>query len=170
MKEIVDAVLFQIQESGYADRLRNGVVLTGGCANLANCANLIKLMSGYNVRIGFPKAKSLSYSGCPGIADTGAVATVGMLLYVREDTHLNCTEEVPFVKTQGKPATQPVEEPVEQTTTGSVFDTEGWEVKKEEKPKKEPKPKKSNFLINWTKKLAPVEDFVGGLYDKIEEN
>ena len=77
---------------------------------------------------------------------------------------------MPFVKTQGKPATQPVEEPAEETTTGSVFDTEGWEVKKEEKPKKEPKPKKSNFLINWTKKLAPVEDFVGGLYDKIEEN
>ena len=173
VKEIVDAILFLIQDSGYADRLRNGVVLTGGCANLAGCANMIKQMSGYNVRIGFPKTRNLSFSGCPGIADTGAVATVGMLLYAREDTHLNCTEDVPFVKmpVAGKAsAAQPVEEVAEVETSGSVFDKAGWEVKPEEKPEKKPKPKKSGFLLKWTKKLAPVEDFVGGLYDKIEEN
>ena len=164
-KEIIDAVLFEIQDSGYADRLRNGVVLTGGCANLTGCANLIKQMSGYNVRIGFPKTKKLSFSGCPGIADTSAVATVGMLLFAREDKHLNCTEEVPFVKV-------PVEE--EPDTAGSVLDSSAWETKEPEpkkEVKKEPKPKRESLFVRWTKTgLKPVEDFVGGLYDKLEEN
>ena len=163
-QEIVDAVLFQIQDSGYADRLRNGVVFTGGCANLAGCANLIKQMSGYNVRIGFPKIKKLSFSGCPGIADTSAVATVGMLLYAREDKHLNCTEDVPFAAPEA---------PVEQDNTeGSVLDSKAWETEEPApKPKKEPKPKRRSLFVSWDKKpLKPIEDFIGGLYDKMEEN
>ena len=98
---------------------------------------------------------------------------IALLIYAREDTHLNCTEDVPFVKMPvagNAPAAQPVEEAADMATTGSVFDKEGWEVKPEGKPEKKPKPKKSGFLLSWTKKLAPVEDFVGGLYDKIEEN
>lgn len=165
VKEIVDAVLFQIQASGYADLLRNGVVLTGGCANLAGCANFIKQMSGYNVRIGFPKTKKLSFSGCPGIADTSAVATVGMLLFAREDFHLNCTEEVPLKQA-------PVAE--EPDTTGSVLDSSAWETQDpapKKEPRREPKPKREGFLFKWTKvPLKPIEDFVGGLYDKMEDN
>ena len=93
VREIVEALLFQIQDSGYADRLRGGVVLTGGCANLVNCANLIKEMSGYNVRAGFPKLRSMIASDCPGIGEAGAAATVGMLLKAGKDVHLNCTGE-----------------------------------------------------------------------------
>lgn len=173
MKEIVDAVLFQIQESGYADRLRNGVVLTGGCANLAGCANLIKQMSGYNVRTGFPRAKKFSFSGCPGIGDTGAASTVGMLLYARNDMHLNCTEEVPVSRANGgvehsETVTGSTPDPEE--TEGSVFDQGVWEVKAPEKKKKE-RPSKESIFVKWTKKaVKPVEEFVGGLYDKMEEN
>ena len=173
-KEIIDAILFQIQDSGYADRLSNGVVLTGGCANLAGCANLIKDMSGYNVRIGFPKTRKLSFSGCPGIGETAAASTVAMLLYAREDTHLNCIEEV-----IRKPAKQEVQaqEPaaeVEEETAGSVFDQATWEVSVPRK-KKAPKDQKENKLFTWIKRNAqvaakPVEEFVGGLYDKMEEN
>ncbi|MCR5520214.1 MAG: cell division protein FtsA [Bacteroidales bacterium] len=165
VREIVDAILFQIQESGYADRLRNGVVLTGGCANLAACANLIKEMSGYNVRIGFPRAKKFAFSGFPGISDTGAVSTIGMLLYARNDKHLNCIEEL--VSSAKKEETAQ-EEKVD--NGGTVFDPATWEVKEPEKPKKA-KTEKENFLIKWTKKaVKPVEDFVGGLYDKMEDN
>ena len=164
MKEIIDAVLFQIQESGYADRLRNGVVLTGGCANLAGCANLIKQMSGYNVRTGFPRSKKFTFSGCAGIVDTAAAATVGMLLCAKNDIHLNCTEEVP------DSATVSVDTPAPEETEGSVFDQGVWEVKTPEKKKKE-RPAKESILVKWTKKaVKPVEDFVGGLYDKMEEN
>lgn len=175
-REILDAILFKIQESGYADRLRNGVVLTGGCANLAGCANLIKEMSGYTVRIGYPRAKKFSFSGCPGIIETGAVSTVGMLLYAREDRHLNCIEELPAVPETSVPenAPEPAGTPEPEKVSGSVLDQTAWEVRKPEKARA-PKNSKENMLFKWIKKqtqnvVKSGEDFVGGLYDKIEDN
>lgn len=169
VREIVDAILYLIQESGYADRLRNGVVLTGGCANLAGCANLIKEMSGYNVRIGFPRAKKFSFSGCAGIGETDAASTIGMLLYAREDRHLNCIEEVVKKVERSETVSGAVTAPG--NTDGSVFDPTEWEVKQEKKQKPQKTEKKDNFLVRWTKKsLKAGEDFVGGLYDKMEEN
>ncbi len=182
VKEIVEAILFQIQESGYADRLRNGVVLTGGCANLAGCANYIKEISGYNVRIGFPRAKRFTFSGCPGIGETGAVSTVGMLLYARQDSHLNCIEEMPVSNVPEKKSAAPAETAAEQPAAtpenevaGSVFDQSVWEVRKKEKPRKSEKPTRDNIFVKWTKKISqvtvkPMEELVGGLYDKMEEN
>jgi cell division protein FtsA len=181
-REILDAILFKIQESGYADRLRNGVVLTGGCANLAGCANYIKEISGYNVRIGFPRAKRFTFSGCPGIGETGAVSTVGMLLYARQDSHLNCIEEMPVSNGSDKKAPAPAETAAEQLAAvpenevaGSVFDQSVWEVRKKEKPKKNEKPARDSIFVKWTKKISqvtvkPMEELVGGLYDKMEEN
>jgi cell division protein FtsA len=89
VKEIVEAILYEIQISGYADKLGNGIVLTGGCANLTNCANYIKELSGYNVRIGYPR-HLFSASGCNGVYETEAVASIGMILAAKTDKCLNC--------------------------------------------------------------------------------
>ena len=67
-REIIDAILYSIQQSGLAQQLRSGVVLTGGGANLANLKNLVKDMSGYSVRIGYPK-HLFSAAGCTGVYD-----------------------------------------------------------------------------------------------------
>lgn len=91
-KEIIEAILFEIQQSGYADRLRSGIVLTGGGANLANITNLIKDLSGYTVRLGFPRCKNLSCEGISGLTETSAAATVGMIIAGRDRTDINCTE------------------------------------------------------------------------------
>ena len=92
-REIIEAVLWQIQDSGYADKLRNGIVLTGGGANLVNLANLFKEMSGYTVRIGYPRSQAFTASGCSGTGETGAVASIGMILEAKRDYRLNCIEE-----------------------------------------------------------------------------
>lgn len=92
-REIVQAILFLVQESGFADRLRCGIVLTGGGANLANLTNLIKEESGYNVRVGFPLARKFSSDGCPGIGEAEAAASVGMILEAATDPFLNCISE-----------------------------------------------------------------------------
>ena len=180
-KEIVNAILYQIQESHYADRLRSGVVITGGGAYLANLGNLIKEMSGYNVRLGFPRTRTLSAEGCDGINEAGAVASVAMILSAAKDEHLNCIDEIPV------PEPEPVEEtaaeeaaPVEEVKdyTGSIFDP----LANIEKPKPAPKPKtqKSSSMLKgfgipiWKKmkdaaKLG-FEGTLGGLYDDIETN
>lgn len=51
-REIIDAILYEIQASGYADRLKNGVVLTGGGASMLNIGTFIKELSGYNTKVG----------------------------------------------------------------------------------------------------------------------
>ena len=54
MKEIIDLVNFQIQASGYQDKLMTGIVLTGGGSQLRNLPQLFSYLTGKEVRIGYP--------------------------------------------------------------------------------------------------------------------
>jgi cell division protein FtsA len=54
MEEIIDAVNFEIQNSGYADKLAAGVVITGGGAMLKHLPQLMKFKTAMDVRIGLP--------------------------------------------------------------------------------------------------------------------
>lgn len=54
MEEIIDAVTFEIQNSGYSDKLAAGIVLTGGGALLKHLPQLVKFRTGFDVRIGLP--------------------------------------------------------------------------------------------------------------------
>ena len=128
-KEIIAALLFQIQESGFADRLRCGIVLTGGCANLVNLGNLIKEMSGYNVRIGFPLASKFSSDGCPGIGEAEAANSIALVLEAAGDPYLNCIEESEAPK---KESASTEEEPPRET----LFKEDEFEKIEKEKIKK----------------------------------
>lgn len=94
MKEIIEALMFRIQESGFASEedLRAGVVVTGGGAELVNCANYIKELSGYTVKVGRPR-KLFSCEGCPEASETSAATSMGMILSARNDRFLNCVNE-----------------------------------------------------------------------------
>jgi cell division protein FtsA len=54
MEEIIDAVIYEIENSGYMDKLSAGIVLTGGGAMLKNLNQLVKFKTGLDVRIGYP--------------------------------------------------------------------------------------------------------------------
>jgi cell division protein FtsA len=54
MEEIIDAVNFEIQNSGYADKLAAGVVITGGGSMLKHLPQLMKFKTAMDVRIGLP--------------------------------------------------------------------------------------------------------------------
>ena len=156
-REIIEAILFLIQSSGYADKLCNGIVLTGGGANLANLPNLFKDMSGYNVRIGYPRIRRIGTEGCPGTAEASATASIAMLLSACEDPRLNCINEFrkPDPKNTGA------------DTKGTVFEDvpeagakKGG--KKQEKPEKPEKPSRFRITLN------KVENTIGGLFDNME--
>lgn len=89
-EEIVEAMLYEIECSGFADNLKSGIVITGGGAAMANIANLIKEMSGYNVRTGYP-IRFFASDGCEGCNDTGAATSIGMILTAKNEKGLNCT-------------------------------------------------------------------------------
>ena len=54
MEEIIDAVMFEIENSGCMDKLSAGLVLTGGGALLKHLAQLVRFQTGMDVRIGYP--------------------------------------------------------------------------------------------------------------------
>lgn len=193
-REIVQAILFLIQESGFADRLRCGIVLTGGGANLANLTNLIKEESGYNVRVGFPLARKFSSDGCPGIGEAEASASVGMVLEASTDPFLNCISEA--VKAEKPAEEQPKEVAPDDNGQGNLFSKEdfGKEVdtkikrvpsggkKRQEKAPRQAKPKDdpekpSGFKVFWNKmgqKVGSVlekgfEGTLAGFYDDMDK-
>ncbi|MBO4230297.1 MAG: cell division protein FtsA [Bacteroidales bacterium] len=142
MKEIIEALLYHIQASGYAseDQLRAGVVVTGGGAELVNCANYIKELSGYSVKVGYPR-RFFSCEGCAEATEASAATSMGMILAAKGDQLLNCVKEAPARRywTAPKPApeaAQPevsVSEPVEVTA-----EPQPVEVVVEPKPVEEP--------------------------------
>lgn len=99
LKEIIEAILYEIQQSGYADQLLSGVVITGGGANLTNCCNYFKELSGYNVRKGYPITKFSCNRAC-GIFETDAAILMSMIL-ASKNTVDNCcayVDEKPAVE------------------------------------------------------------------------
>ena len=162
-REIVDAVLYYIQESGLQNSLRSGLVITGGGAELANFIPLIKDMSGYEVRKGYPRYM-FSASVGSGVYSTSATSAIGMVLAAKEDHLPDC------VTKPEKPEEPAEEEMVEVEVTNEtptvpddmLFAPEDFgapvEPEVKEKPKPEPKVKK----VKVTKKRlsAPYSQYM----------
>lgn len=109
MKEIIEALLYHIQNSGYAseDILRAGVVVTGGGAEIVNCANYIKDLSGYSVKIGYPR-RFFSCEDCPEAGEASAATSMGMILAAKADKMLNCVNEAPARRYWTAPKPRPL--------------------------------------------------------------
>ena len=156
-REIIEAILFLIQESGYAEKLRSGIVLTGGGANLANLTLLIKEMSGYNVRIGYPQTKKISLEGCGMICETSAASSVGMLLSAKKERLLNCTDKMPEVPDNDMKDT--VFEQFPETGNGDA------DAEKTPKRRGRGEPRETAYgKISWSKK---VKEKLEGLFNEM---
>lgn len=57
MEEIIEAFFYQLDKSGYMDKVGAGIVLTGGSALMPNLSQLIKYQTGLDVRKGIPRLK-----------------------------------------------------------------------------------------------------------------
>lgn len=168
--EIIDAILYQLQDSGYADQLRNGIVLTGGGANLVNLANQLRDKSGYSVRIGYPRNRVFSSGGCEGANETSAAASIGMIIEAKKDYLLNCIEEA---RPQAK-----AEETAVSEASGELFGgQELGEVITPSKSKEKRNENKKRGRITWTRKFTEkvgaqigkaFDESLGELFDKTE--
>jgi cell division protein FtsA len=79
MEEIIDFVNFEIQNSGYADKLAAGVVITGGGAMLKHLPQLMKFKTAMDVRIGLPN-EHLAGSGKNEINQPMYATAVGLIM------------------------------------------------------------------------------------------
>lgn len=92
MREILEALLYEIQQSGYADKLKNGIVVCGGCANTLNLCSMIKEISGYNARIGAPSRKL--FDADRAFFTAPAAVSAGLNLHFMGGSTNSCTEAV----------------------------------------------------------------------------
>ena len=157
VEEIMMAILYEIQKSGFADRLMSGIVVTGGCAQTANLGNFIYDLSGYRVRTGYPR-HLFSFEGCEGITDTSAATSLGLILAAKNDHTLNCA----FAKDGYVPETFVAAEEPKVSDTLFDFEPSDTPAPAVEAPKKEPKPKKDR--VKWTDKFGK---FWGDLYESV---
>ena len=162
-EEILMAILYEIQESGFADMLMSGIVVTGGCAQTANLGNLIYDISGYRVRTGYPK-HLFSFEGCEGITDTSAATSLGLVMAAKDDHTINCAVAkdgyVPEMT-----VTEP--EPVKDPETLLQFETVEVPEKQTSGSNKKPeKPKKDR--VKWNP-IASCGKFFGSLYDSVHQ-
>jgi len=79
MEEIIDAVIYEIESSGYIDKLSAGVVITGGGAMLRHLPQLVKFRTGMDVRIGYPNEK-LSSEKNEEVNQPMYATSIGLLL------------------------------------------------------------------------------------------
>jgi cell division protein FtsA len=79
MEEIIDAVMFEIENSEYADKLSAGIVITGGGALLRHLQQLYRFRTGMDVRIGYPNAH-LAGSVAEDINQPMFATSVGLIL------------------------------------------------------------------------------------------
>ena len=165
-REIIDAVLYYIQESGLENNLRGGIVLTGGGASLVNFANLFKELSGYEVRIGFPR-HLFSASVGAGVYNPSAAAAIGMVLAAKDDRMPDCITrpepvwaDAPEAETSFDEEAETEDEPFfvpdssfNQGEQGTLIPEEEYGGEKPEEPA--PKPKKEKKVKEKKPKAPP---------------
>lgn len=116
MEEIIDAVLFELENSGCLDKLSAGIVITGGGAMLKHLSQLVKFRTGMDVRIGYPgeflASKNLENINQPIFATSIGLLLKGMEMIQKEEisNRQNIVEEV-----KTKPEIKEVKEEVEDT-------------------------------------------------------
>ena len=150
VEEIMMAVLYEIENSGFADMLRSGIVITGGVAQCANICNFINDISGYKVRTGYPK-HLFSHQGCEGLTDTTASTSIGLLLAAKNTANVNCiiaNEDPAETETTVTVETADPDDDKERDLWGNVVETpvepvnpkpKAQKVDPEKKPAKTPK-------------------------------
>jgi len=125
MEEILDAVNFEIQNSGFAEKLTAGVVITGGGALLKNLPQLVKYKTAMDVRIGHPNVH-LTGKGKDEINQPVYATSVGLVLKGLEYLEENKTF-VRFGEKKAEPARQKQHEQAGEEPLQPVAEEEFYE-------------------------------------------
>lgn len=160
VEEILMAVFYEIENSGFADSLRSGIVVTGGCAQTANLCNLIYDLSGFKARVGYPQRK-FSCEGYETICGTGAATSVGLLMACIAEADFNCA----MTGGDGLKA-EPINDDIGEVGTednpqGRIF--KDGQIEEIVIPKKKEDEKKGLFRVKISK--PKIGEKIGGMID-----
>ncbi|GAP70127.1 cell division protein FtsA [Bacteroidales bacterium 6E] len=63
LEEIIDSIMFQIEKSGMTQQINQGIILTGGTAQLKNILQILKFRTGLDARLATSEMKLLTNAG-----------------------------------------------------------------------------------------------------------
>ena len=158
VEEIMMAMIYEIQESGFADMLRSGIVVTGGSALLPNLGAFINDISGFKVRVGFPK-RIFSCQDCEAMFEPSASTSVGLILAASDNEEINCARYNGETEVVAEPAAD-----------GNLFSAASMEEMVDAEPKPAPVPEKPKAAAKPAKKGVwkdKIGSFVGGIFDSV---
>lgn len=142
VEEIIEALMYEIENSGYMDKLGAGVVITGGGAQLTNIKELFQYKTGYPVRIALPDRRVINETN-QDIYKPSSSTAIGLLMLGFEKTY-SCSESRPISQT--------------------LFDNKELEVDQEAPKKKKEKTKAKKSKGSFKK---VYEDLVGNIFENI---
>ncbi len=146
LREIIGFFVAEIADSGYAGRLKGGIVLTGGGSRLAGIDELFREATGMEVRLALPDVW-VADDSLPLAQDPAYATVIGLLLKAMD-------EDSPAVVT----VHAPIRRPVDGTTAGDSGakaggkpepDTEDDDDDEQKKKPKRKKKEKTGGLKRW---------------------
>lgn len=97
VEEIIEAIMYEIENSGYMERLGAGIVITGGGSQLTNLCQFVKFRTGYDTRIASP-SNHVCFETSHEICRPATSTAIGLLLLGHESEQ-NKVEETPSCTT-----------------------------------------------------------------------
>ena len=107
MSEIMDAVMYEIRNSGYANKLHAGMVLTGGGALMTHLVQYVHFKTGYDARIAKPGF--LDEGSCTEVQRSAYSCAVGLLMAGFEEQKQEAPQPEPVIVVPLAPVVPPVE-------------------------------------------------------------
>lgn len=98
LTDLIEYVMDEIKESGYADRLGAGIVLTGGGAKITGIETLFREKTKYDTRVGGADSSLLNEESAKIAEDIGLTSAIGVLLLGARDSRLVATAYPPRKK------------------------------------------------------------------------
>ena len=83
MEEILEAVLYEIERSGYIDKISAGIVFTGGGSLIMNLKQLSESITGLSTRIAYPD-KNISFDTPKEICKPATATAIGLAMYAMD--------------------------------------------------------------------------------------
>ncbi len=136
VEELLEAAMYEIEKSGYKERINAGLVITGGTSQLANLKSFSRFITGMETRLAFPY-KTMSEVEIP-ISKPSLSTAVGLILMgfekiEKEGGRFNSTSPINYRETGKIPATETP------AATASGADTSKTAAGKPQEPKEKKK-------------------------------
>lgn len=153
--EIFGAIEYQIETSGFGDKLGAGIVLTGGGALLKNLPQRVSYITGKDVRLGYPNEYLVS-NVIQNINQTRFATGVGLILLGLEDAKGQVVVEEEVIKVHEVIIPQPeIQMVVEETPIVNKIEEREEEFEEMDNEKKDGK---KSWISGFMNKLFEEKD------------